>query len=237
MLAADRTAGMDQLFGVLGAFIPHGMDYSLLVTRSNSLVAGILLQGNDCDGNTPAEFSGLTVLADSVYGSLQPSLTVTQCYSHFHGAPIALKPRDDRLSHLLSQRRQAYINENARAGSCIVHYIEIKPADDINVLSFIKAIKHAGLAPFQKASREILKNYFSADKAVLLHLSQLNQMAQVLDDHVQQIIAKWSAVMKCRLMTRQELWAHQRFMANLDPSLLVSALDDVVPEDDWDLYS
>lgn len=216
---------LHQEYGVFGRFV---------LTKRGSLIGAVELGGRDPDGLTLEDFRSLSLIARNIYQHVPEEITLTQYYGHFDNARVAFASRKDAVCHLLSERRSAFLNNRNLTSSRIVHYFEILPNEDLSKLNFLAFFKHLALSFKSGQSREIIRNYFSADKAVLCLLEELQRQERELVEVMQSVVGKWESVMDAHIMSLQETWAHMRFLANLDPSLLRFSLEEEVPEEQWD---
>lgn len=210
------------------------------LTKNSTLLGAIEIGGRDPDGMSPAEHAAFCAIAQSIYGSLDRRVAITEYYSHFDGVKVTLRPRNDPISHTLSQRREQYLNGQNLNGSRIVHYIELEPVENVNQLSPVDFLKHCGLALFEKRSRALLKHstknrITSSEKTFLIEREQLDLMRMKLQDTIDEIQQKWAGLFSARQLSTQEMWAHMRFLATLQPQALIDGLHEAVPEEDMDI--
>lgn len=211
-----------------------------ILTKNSTLLGAIEIGGRDPDGMTAAEHAAFCAIAQSIYGSLDRRVSITQYFSHFDGVTLKLRRRDDAISHTLSQRREQYLNAQNLNGSRIVHYIELEPVENVNQLGPVDFLKHCGLALFEKRSRLLLKHstknrLTSSEKTFLIEREQLDLMSTKLRDTIEEIQQKWSGLFSARQLSTQEIWAHMRFLATLRPQALVDGMKEAVPEEDMDI--
>ncbi|RZI40355.1 hypothetical protein EGT07_23725 [Herbaspirillum sp. HC18] len=231
-MKAKKKAGLvTDYFGVIEPYDEH-----FALTKNSALIGAIELCGRDADGLLPLDHAALSGIAQSIYGKLNRSITVSEYYAHFDGMEITLRDRKNSISHTLSQRRAEYLNKMNLSGSRIVHYFEIDPDENLNKLRFADMLRHLGLAAFDGRSRTLLKNALSANDAFVVELGMLDRMQAQLNDAMQEVTAKWAGLFSARILPLQETWAHMRFLAGLDPIALDRALHEALPEEDWDIY-
>lgn len=229
---------MSKEIGETSSFFSPLEPYSnhFVLTKNSSLMGAIELSGRDPDGLTAEDHAAMCAISQSIYGALNRDITITQYFAHFDGVQVELRRRADPIADTLSQRRVAYLNGRQLSGSRIVHYFEIDPDENLNQLNVLDMLKNLGKAVFDKRSRVVLKNSISGDKMFLIELQQLDRMAAQLEDTITEVTQKWGGVMThARQLTVQEIWAHQRFLATLDPNALALGLTEAVPEEDMDL--
>lgn len=221
------TADLFQEFGQYGPYV---------LTKSGSLIAAIELSGREPDGLTGLDFRGLSLIARNIFQGLPREMTITQYYAHFDNAKITLAPREHPVCRLLSERRASFLNQKKLTASRLVHYFEIAPDESLSKLNILGLCKHLGLALFDANSRAVLKRHFSAQKSIVCYWEELERQKATLDSVLNQVTAKWSSISDARILSLQEIWAHMRFLANMDPSLLDQGLREEIPDEHWDAY-
>ncbi|NND65209.1 MAG: hypothetical protein HKM24_04500, partial [Gammaproteobacteria bacterium] len=234
-MAATAKATSPKLGPITDLHNEFGVFDNFVVTKSGSLIGAIELMGRDPDGLLPDDYKGLTLIARNIFQQCDESITVTQYYSHFDNAVIRLRPREHPISDLLSKRRQNFLNERGLTSSNIVHYFEVPPRHALAKLGMLDLARHLAMAPFQQTSREALKRHLTDSGAILILREELQRQAQLLRRTLDEVSQKWASVGDARPLSLQELWAHMRFVANLDPELLTEALEESVPAEGWDL--
>lgn len=206
------------------------------LTKYSSLIGAIEIEGRDPDGLDQEDHEALSAISQIIYGSLNRNVSTTAYYAHFEGVKVRLRPRADPKCNHLSRRRETYLNKGNLSASKIVHYIELQNDEDINNLRFLGIFKHLLTATFDQRSRTIAKHMLSTRKAFLIEMSKLDYMASQLDDIVSEICAKWGGLFTARRLSPNEMWAHMRFLATLDPAMLEEAIAEAIPESDLDIY-
>lgn len=220
----------DELFSILELH-----DSATFVTKSGGLLAAIELVGKDPDGLDGEDFIGLSLIAQNIYGRLDRSIGISQYYAHFDEHKVSLRERDNVISNTLSQNRAEYLNAKNLSSSRIVHYFEILPDEDANKLNAFAILKHGLMSFHDKDSREILKNHFSFDAQLLIKKSEQDRLFDILNSAIEEVILRWKGLFSARRLSVQEMWAHMRFVANLDPDYLELGLKERVPEHDADI--
>lgn len=205
------------------------------LTKNSSLIGAIEISGRDPDGLSSSDQAALCAIAQSIYGTLDRQITITEYYAHFDGVQTTARPRANAVTDTLSKRRVDFLNSRNLAGSRLVHYFEIDPEDDLNKLKVADFFKHLGLAVFEQRSRLILKNAVSTNQMFVVELEQLSRLQRLLQDAISEVTQKWSGIFTARQLTLQEMWAHMRFLATMDPGALTHGLNEGIPEDDMDI--
>ncbi len=213
-------------------FMPYGQ---AVLTKTGSLIGGIILEGRDADGLGDDDFRALSLVARGVYQDLPSHVIVTQYYAHFEGVEFRFRPRSHPVSHLLSQRRAAFLNQRGLSSSVLFHLFEVLPDERLSHLSGLDVLAHCVKAPFQSASREALKAHLSSVERLVCYGEALETQADALYDLVTTACAKWDALLAPRPMTIRELWTHSKFLANFDPHYLTEAYQGAVPASNWDV--
>lgn len=232
------TKQLDSAEDYFSVIEPYNNRFTL--TKNSTLLGAIEITGRDPDGMTNAEHAAFCVIAQSIYGSLDRRVSITEYFSHFDGQTVTLRRRDDPLSDALSQSRAKYLNGQNLNGSRIVHYIELEPHENINQLGPVDFLRHCGLALFEKRSRVLLtqsiKNRItSSEKVFMIEREELDMLRGRLQDTIDEIQQKWAGLFTARQLTTQEIWAHMRFLATLRPQALTDGLKEAVPEEDMDI--
>lgn len=229
-MQSDKIGSTAEYFGVIEPYDNH-----FALTKNSALIGAIEISGRDPDGLSLADHAALCAIAQSIYGSLDRQVTITQYFAHFDGVKVELRPRKDPISNTLSTQRADYLNSLNLSGSRLVHYFEIDPDENLNKLRMADFFKHLGTAVFEKRSRLLLKNAISPDSMFLVELEQLDRMAVKLQDTLAEVAQKWSGLFSARLLSLQEMWAHMRFLATMEPSALALGLNEAIPEEDMDI--
>lgn len=207
----------------------------LALTKHSALIGAIEIAGRDADGLTLQDHAALSAIAQSINSKLPRGIQITQYYAHFDGVKVSVRRRVDPVSDTLSRQRENYLNSLQLSGSKIVHYFEIEPIENLNKLNALDKLRHIGMAVFDKRSRLLLKNSISFDKMFLIDREQLETMARQLQDAINEVNLKWNGLFSSRQLTMQEIYAHMRFLASLNPADLQIGLTEAVPEEDMDL--
>lgn len=214
----------------------YGVYNDFVLTKNGALLGAIELSGRDPDGMAEIDHQGLTRVARVIYGKLPREIAITQYYVHFEGARIALARRTHPVSDLLSQRRVQFLNDRDLCNSRLVHYFEIQPPDNSNKLDVAGLIKHLAMFPVSMASRLAVRHALSRQQALLYVGEQLERQSWILKDAITGLVAKWSGMMGVSQLGVDEMWAHMRFLATLQPRRLETALLETPPQSNWDQF-
>lgn len=215
-----------QEWGVWGDFI---------LTKSTSLIGAIEMDGRDPDGFLKSNFDAMSFIARDIYQSLSVDIVISQYYIHITDGKVEIKDREHPVCHVLSKRREIFLNEFSLTRSRIIHFFEIKPTDNISQLNIIALAKHFSMYLVNSDSRTIIKNHFSNNGAIVAHAKALDEQHSILNNSIHEVIEKWGTIINCRKLPMNELWALNRFLANLEPNLLDSSVDEDIPTDNWDV--
>jgi type IV secretion system protein VirB4 len=226
----DKLKDVSDYFGVIE---PFGEFY---LTKYGSLIAAIELTGFDPDGHDADSRLVMSFVAAGIYSNLDKNINITQYHSHFDGAKVRMRKRNDPRHNLLSKRREAFLNEKNLSYSSIVHYIELEPDEDLNRLGALNTFMHLGRAVFDKRSRIILSSALNIEKAHLQEEKLLERMSNQLKATVLDILAKWNGICGSRLLSKQEVWAHMRFLASFQSAALSDGFTEPVPDENLDIY-
>ena len=195
-----------------------------VLTRNGTLVGAIGLSGRDPDGLSADDHQGLSMIARRIYTSIDPSISIVQCYTHFEGAQVQLKRRHHPVSDRLSSDRQNALNDRHIASANLVHFFEMAPREDLNTINPKGFLKHGFQSLFSETSRGVLLNYLSDQGVVYVQQAEIERQSMALMDTLKQVAGKWSGVMHADILSAQSLWAQLRFMATLDPRYLKDSL-------------
>lgn len=215
---------------------PYNQFFAL--TKNSALIGAIEISGRDPDGMNALDHAALSSISQSVYGGLHRNVTISEYLTHYDGVKVNLRRRKDPVTDTLSQRRADYLNNGAHhiSGSRLIHYFEIDPDENLNKLNPLEMFLHMGKAAFDSRSRMILMNSISPDKMFLIERQQLDNMSAQLQDTIREVTQKWGGLMaNARQLSLQEMWAHMRFLGNLNIAALENGLTEAVPEEDMDL--
>jgi type IV secretion system protein VirB4 len=219
------------LYGVIEPY-----DDFFALTKNTGLIGAIELSGRDPDGLDMFSHAALSAISQRINGKLDRNITITEYYSHYDGEKISLRPRESEISNTLSKQREAYLNSKNISKSSIIHYFEIEPTENINNLNIVQSLKHLGMSLFDARSRTLLKNSISADNTFYVELNELDRLRSALQDAIDEVQAKWRGLFEVKQLDMQEIWAHMRFLASMNPDSLKNALHEAVPDDDMDIY-
>jgi type IV secretion system protein VirB4 len=226
----------EKIGSVLDLHTCYGVYNGFVLTKTGSLIGAIELSGRDPDGMAPIDHQGLMQIARVIYGKLSRNISVTQYYAHFEGAQVSLKRRDHPISELMSRRRELYLNSRALCNSRLTHYFEIQPPENTSKLDIVGLLKHLVMSPASAASRRAVRQTLSKEGALLFIAEQLERQSWQLRDALSVLIAKWSGMMDARRLAIDEVWAHMRFLATLQPRRLETALLEKPPASNWDHF-
>ncbi|MCM5681881.1 hypothetical protein M8A51_20325 [Schlegelella sp. S2-27] len=221
---------------VLDLHTCYGVYNGFVLTKTGSLIGAIELTGRDPNGMAPIDHQGLMRIVRVIYSKLPKDISITQYYSHFEGAKVSLRPREHPISNLMSQRREAYLNSRGLCNSRLIHYFEIQAPENSTKLDIPGLIKHLAMSPVSPASRRMVKQVISKQGALLFIADQLERQSWALKDALSVIETKWSGIMGARQLGIEELWAHMRFLATLQPRRLDTAMQETLPESNWDHF-
>ena len=218
---------LHQEYGLLGRYC---------LTKKGTLIGGVEIDGRDPDGLTEIDFTALSLIARSIYQNLPDSISsITQYYIHFEGAQVKLKKRRNSVSDVLSKNRERFLNEQNLSASKIVHLFEVRPNENLTRLNLIDFFKHLALSLKNPSSRQIIRRFFSNEKAIVCFGDDLQRQSRQLDEVLEEFQGRWESIFNSRILGAKQLWAYFRFFANLDPTLLVDAQSESVPAEQWDL--
>lgn len=226
----------EKIGSVLDLHTCYGVYNGFVLTKTGSLLGAIELSGRDPDGMAAIDHQGLMHIARVIYGKLPKDIAVTQYYAHFEGAQVSLMRRDHPISDLLSQRRAQFLNSRGLCNSRLIHYFEIAPPENTSKLDIAGLVKHLAMAPVSSASRRVVRQAISKQGALLYIGEQLERQSWALKDALAVLIAKWSGMMGVDLLGIDEMWAHMRFLATLQPRRLETALLEAPPQSNWDHF-
>ena len=215
-----------QEFSVFGSYI---------LTKSGSLIGAIELGGRDPDGLNKLDHKALSYISRNVYQNIPNDVEITQYYSHFDDALVEFEHRDNEVCNTLSKRREVFLNKKSLTSSRLVYYFEIRPEENLSKLNAVSIAKHLFNAISDKQSRALLKRHFSAQESVICYLEELERQERDLDLLIDDVTAKWGSIGNARQLSLQEMWAHMRFLANLEPELLTLGLHEEVPSSRLDM--
>ena len=219
---------LHQEFGLFGNFV---------LTKNGTMIGAIALEGRDPDGLTEADYEGLALICRSIFQRLPHTVaSVTQYYMHFDSAKVRLARRKDPVCDYLSRRREDFLNEKGLTRSKLVHFIEIAPRENLTELSVLAFFKHLALSVKSRDSRRLIARMFSEERTVVCVLEELRRQGQALKSIGHDISRTLSGIMNVRPLGAQETWATLRAIANLEPDLLETGRQEVVPEERWDIF-
>ncbi|MEO8965420.1 MAG: hypothetical protein ABI370_12205 [Gammaproteobacteria bacterium] len=216
----------------------YGIYDKFLLTQYGSLIGAIELGGRDADSLLMDDHLGLAHITRNIYEKVDKSIIITQYFSHFDQVKIELEKRDYSISNTLSERLKYFLNSKNLTSSHLIHYFEIFPANKLNNLKFWHTIRHLLASPFSKTSWSVIKEKinesFGHHAALIVQLEELDRQVIELKKTLNEVTAKWGSIMSAKICDIQEIWAHKRFLATLDASLLKEGLNEHCPASDWD---
>lgn len=208
---------------------------SQALSMGSSLIGGISLDGISPNSLTVDERYQYTKLLRSIYQLLPEGSVAYQYYAHHEGMKVELKPRQNERSHVLSQRRAAFLNERRLTTGRLFHFFELPFEAALNKVSSPEFLGHLFSAPFNRNSREIVKTAFFDRSAVTIGRDALEHNSAQLDSELKRISALLGLVSPVNhIMSLQEKWAFFRFLYNLNPDYLSGGLKEPVPQERWD---
>lgn len=216
---------------------PYGVWDNYCLTHAGALLGGLEMSGADPTGLGSEDRTLFSAVQRALYQGLDESIILTQYYWHYTGVKISLKNRDDPRSKVLSERREDFLNKDGgMAGSRIFWLMESPCGENMNSMFSSAMVKHLLQAPIDKESRQFLKAKLSNFGAWLAEENELKRQADLLTGSLNDISSRAEVLSPVnRKLSLQELWALTRATVNLDPSLLDSAMSEVVPAENWDL--
>lgn len=206
-----------------------------VLTKKGSLIGAIELGGRDADSLIAEDFQGLSYIGRSLFQDLSDRVIVTQYYGHFSDASVFLKERDHPVSNQLSKSREAFINRKDLSSSSLVHYFEILPDESLSQLDAKALFMHLAKSPISADSRDIVKRHFSDVESVVCYFEELERQAQELANILSDAMKRWESTLAPRCLSIDQIWAHMKFVANLDPYYLSHAYAVKAPSNSWDV--
>ncbi len=206
-----------------------------VLTKKGSLLGAVELQGRDPDGLVSEDLQGLSYIGRALYQELDENVIVTQYYAHYDGATVRLRDRKHGIADQLSKSREAFINSKSLSSSSLVHYFEIIPDESLSQLDKGSLFMHFGKALYSAESRDIVKRHFSNVESVVCYFEELERQAQLLTDILSDVQSRWDSTLFPRIMNVNEVWAHVKFVSNLDPYYLRPEYQAEAPDSGWDV--
>ncbi len=205
------------------------------VTKKGTLIGGLEIGGRDPDGLSSDDFTGLSLIARSLYQNLPECVrSLTQYYVHREGVKVRFKKRESAISDYLSANREKFLNEKNLSGSRIIHLFEIDP-DEMPGQGAASFAKHLLKAFKSRQSRKIIADRLSFEKTINLYAESLEKQRRDLADILDEAKSRWDGIFACRTLDKSGLWAFCRFLANMEPEMMLEAETENVPDEQWDL--
>lgn len=205
------------------------------LTKHSTLLGAVELDGVDPDGLNENDFLAMAAISRAIYNSLPESVkSITQYYIHMDNARISLKDRDRPKSHYLSKRREQFLAKKRLSASRIVHFFEIKPNENLTKLSPLDFIKHLVLAAKIETSRDVIKRYLSSQQHIVIYEKELKRQKEEVDEILSEVQARWDTVSGCKRLNAAQIWSYLKFLANMESDELHDALEDKIPDEQWD---
>jgi type IV secretion system protein VirB4 len=226
----------DKIGSVLDLHSCYGIYNGFVLTKTGSLMGAIELSGRDPDGMAPEDHEGLMQVARVIYGKLPKNIAVTQYYTHHEGATVSLARRSHPISDLMSRRRAEFLNGRDLCDSRLVHYFEILPPENTNKLDVAGLLKHLAMSAVSASSRRVVQQTLSKQGGLVFIAEQLERLSWTLRDTLAVVSAKWSGMMSADPLEVEEIWAHARFLATLQPHRLGTAPLETPPLTNWDHF-
>lgn len=206
-----------------------------VLTKKGSLIGAIELQGRDPGGLIAEDLQGLAYIGRALYEELDEGVIATQYYAHYDGATVALRDRDHTISHRLSKSRETFVNKQSLSSSSLVHYFEVLPDESLSQLDKGSLFMHLAKAIVSADSRDIVKRHFSNVESVVCYFEELERQTQVLTNILSDVQKRWDTTLSPRIMSKDEIWAHMKFVSNLEPYYLSDEYKAEAPEGSWDV--
>ncbi len=214
----------------------YGLYDRFCLTKKGTLIGGVEIGGRDPDGLNHNDFTGLSLIARSLYQSLPDCVrSITQYYVHSEGLKVRLKDRKSDISSYLSKNRERFLNGKNLSGSRLIHLFEINPEENLAQLSMLNFVKHLCLSVKSKQSRRIIADNFQAEKTINIYADNLEKQRQDLTDLLEDVKARWDTIFDCRILGKSKIWAFFRFLANMEPEMMPDAEKENIPQQEWDL--
>ena len=206
-----------------------------VLTKKGSLIGAIELQGRDPDGLIAEDLQGLACIGRAFYKGLDDGVIATQYYAHYDGATVRLRDRAHPISHRLSKSREAFLNRQSLSSGSLVHYFEVLPDEALSKLDKGSLFMHLAKSLVSADSRDVVKRHFSNVESVVCYFEELDRQAQDLGNILDDASKRWDSTLAPRIMTVDEIWAHMKFVANLDPYYLSDEFSQAAPDGSWDV--
>jgi type IV secretion system protein VirB4 len=215
---------------------PAGLWKNFVLSHAGSLIGGLEMSGIDPKGLSEEDLDNATVVLRNLIQTQHAETVVTQYYWHYEGAKVALKARANPRSKMLSERREAFLNEERNLSTSRLYWLLDVPTEaNLNSVFSASAFKMVLAAPFEQRARSALKAKFSNWGAWLVEQEELRRQVELLDGSLSELDAKLQILSpENTVLSSAQLWAQCRAAINLQPEYLDTAQTEAIPSDDWD---
>lgn len=215
---------------------PAGIWKDFLLSHAGSLIGALELSGIDPNRLSAADRVSVSEALRDIIQSQHVATSITQYYWHFAGNSIELKDRESPRNHLLSKRRESFMNKTRTlSNSRLFWMLDVPSAANLNKLFSAAALRMIFAAPFDKKARSMVKAKFSNWGSWLIEQDELRRQTDMLRNSLQDLDAKLQSLSRANSQqTIEEMWALCRALVNLNPDYLTQGLNEAVPSDDWD---
>lgn len=180
------------------------------------------IDGLDPSGLSQEELKLTTHLLRTMLCNSPQDMTLTQYYIHQDNAAIALKPRDDKRSHLLSQRRARHLNKYRDLGSARIFFLpELRFDNNLNSFLSLHFAQNLLAAPFSKEARRYIKLRLSERESVLAYEDDVKLAAQALDEQMRMQLLRLDLTSNDnKSLDARQHWSLIKALHNFDLRLL-----------------
>lgn len=232
--SSAKTLKRDEIGAVSDVHTEYAHFGDFVLTKKGSLIGAVELQGRDPDGLQSDDFQGLSYLGRALYQELDESVIATQYYAHFEGIDVHLRGRLHPIADKLSRSRATFVNRKSLSSSSLVHYFEVLPSERLSKLDTASLFMHAAKAIFDADSRDVVKRHLSHVESLMCYFDELERQSGALSDLLMDVCSRWDSVLTPKRLSVGEMWAHMKFVANLDPYYLSADYDANPPDNGWD---
>lgn len=207
-----------------------------VLTSQSSVIGALELSGIEPASVSDADRIRLTQLLRNVLQRLPMGIALSQYYFHQDDAKVQLKHRSNPRAHLISSRRQNFLNNKRNLNASRLYWVlEIAPEVQLNSLFSIAFLQQAFNAIFDPNLRKTLKRALTLNDKTLVQYEwrELRKQITKLDDTLKELDLRLSFV-SCNnhFLDKHELWGLQKALVNLNTDYL--SFPQKAPVNRWD---
>ena len=211
----------------------YGQYRNSVLAKDGMLFRAFSFAGIDPKALYQGDFVRLTGIFQRLLQNLNSDITVSQYYCHYDNAKVSIRDRDNDRAHMLSKRREAFLNEQRNLSGSRIFWLLGQPQDqNLNKLSSVWFISQLLQIPFDKKARQLVLNKLKARDQLLFLESELDRQYNDLEENLDTLVSRMDNISLAHELSNNELYGLYRSVCNLDFDYLDHSGE--APLEDWD---